>query len=74
MFSKKISINMIDDHLIFKSIVFSPECIDIYIATYICWETDLNKSSRLLPESQFINSVIDLYVCYCLYTCDEFIK
>ena len=44
----EISINMMEDHLIFESIVFSPECIYIYIATYICWETDVNKSSRLL--------------------------
>ena len=45
---------MIDDHLIFKSILFSPEFI--FIATIY---TDLNKSSRPLSESQFINSVID---------------
>ena len=38
------------------------------------WGTDLNKSSRLLSESQFTNSVIDKYVCSCLYTCKEFIK
>ena len=58
---------MIDDHLIFKSILFSPEFY-IFIATYICWKTDLNKSSRLLSESHFINSVIDcMYALVCTH-------
>ena len=34
----------------------------------------LNKSSRLLSESQLINTAKDLYVCSCLYTCKEFMK
>ena len=40
----------------------------LFIATYICWETDLNKSSRLLSESQFINSVIGcMYALLCTH-------
>ena len=32
------------------------------------WETDLNKSSRLLSESHFINSVIDcMYALVCTH-------
>ena len=32
----------------------------------LTWETDLNKLSRLLSESQFINSVIDcMYALVC---------
>ena len=65
---------MVDNHLIFKAILFTPEFIYLFIATYICWETDLNKSSRLLSESQFINSVLDENVCSCLYSCKAFIK
>ena len=35
MFAKKNSINLIDDHFIFKSILFSPEFIYIYINLYM---------------------------------------
>ena len=38
------------------------------IATYISWETDLNKSLGLLSESQFVSSVqMIVYVFMCLY-------
>ena len=38
------------------------------IATYIGWETDLNKSLGLLSESQFVSSVqMIVYVFTCLY-------
>ena len=35
MFAKKNSINLIDDHFILKSILFSPEFIYIYINVYM---------------------------------------
>ena len=41
----------------------------IFIATYITWETDLNKALRLLADSQFVNSVVNN--CVYLLTCKK---
>ena len=59
MLLKKISINLIDDNLVYKSILFSREFIHVFtfIATYICWEAELNKLLRLLYQSLFMISV-----------------
>ena len=52
----------------YQNILFVSNEESFHHATAHPWETDLNKSSRLLSESHFINSVIDcMYALVCTH-------